>query len=72
MTLSRFDVHNLGEYAQPPPLLHFEFGGKVYRYVWVQHFMPKQLDQDTRRTVEERTMHRSHDDIRREMFAALE
>lgn len=72
MTLSRFDPRNLATYDNAPPLLHFEFGGKVYRYVWVQQFKPQDLDEDTRRTATERAAHISHNDIRREMFLGRE
>lgn len=72
MTAARFDPRNLTMYDKAPPLLHFQFGEKVYRYVWVQEFAPKQLDEDTRRTESEREKHFSHDDIRREMFRGLE
>ena len=55
-------------YNEPPPLLHFEFGAKVYRYVMLQPFNPNELDEDTRRTKSERALSMTHAEIRHGLF----
>jgi len=71
MTASRFDPRNLTLYDAAPPLLHLEFGteGRVYRYAMVESFPAGVLDEDTRRTPDERSRFESHADIRERFLA---
>lgn len=66
MTASRFDPRNLTLYDDAPPLLHLEFGGdgRVYRYAMIESYPAGALDDDTRRTENERGRAESHAQIR--------
>lgn len=66
MTAARFDPRNLTLYDTAPDLLHLEFGtdGRVYRYVRAEDFPAGVIDEDSRRTPQERARNASHAEIR--------
>ena len=61
VTKSDFDPTCLGQYDDPPEILHFQWEGKrcdnfVYRYVLVDKFRPNQLDSRIKKTEEEKNL----------------
>jgi len=57
---SRFDPLCLGRYPSPRPLLHLQFGERVYRYAVVDDFGPNDLDPHHRMTQEEMQRGETH------------
>ena len=61
MTRARFDPRLIVKYKDAPPLLHFEFGDKVYRYARIGEIV---VDPESKLTPREKEVGLNHDQIR--------